>query len=175
MNSENIGYENGLKALKQVEVFLAQVGWEPQQTDIEEVLLVDFESENIPIANAHFDVRVDYERFLCYFNFKDIAGEEQRKYVMEFITLANFDLVIGNFELNLNTGQVRFKSSVDFTQLELNNTFIRNTIKCAMDVVEVYGEALVEVINGTKEPMRAFQEAGVGLTNSNEKGKFNLE
>ena len=47
------------------------IGWEPQRTEIDEVLMVDFEVDDIPISDAHFEVRVDYERFVCHFNFKD--------------------------------------------------------------------------------------------------------
>lgn len=39
--------------------------------------------------------------------------EETRPAVMEFITRANDGLVIGNFELKLADGEVRFKTSLD--------------------------------------------------------------
>lgn len=155
---ENNDRKNGLKALKTVEEFIIKIGWQPQKTSIDEVLLVDFESEGIPISNVLFDVRVDYERFLCYFNFKDTVSKKKQLQVIEFITRANFDLVIGNFELDMDSGIVRFKSSIDFTGIELNQTLIRNTVKSAMDVVEDYAEAMVKVLTGKIKARNAIQE-----------------
>jgi Putative bacterial sensory transduction regulator len=151
--------ENGLKALKTVEKVLTQVGWEPMKTDLEGVLRVDFGGDNIPIAEALADVRIDTERFLYYLNFRDRAPARNRNQTMQFITRANFDFVIGNFELNLDDGCVRFKSSVDFTEAELSETLIRNAILCAMDAIERYAEVLVEVMQGKKKAMEAIKDA----------------
>jgi hypothetical protein len=128
--------KNGLKALKTVEKVITSIGWKPEETDYEGVLRVDFSGDNIPIIEALADVRLDYERFLYYLNFRDRAPAKQRQEVMEFVTRGNFDLVTGNFEFNLDDGTVRFKSSVDFTNEELTETLIRNVIRSAMDAVE---------------------------------------
>ena len=117
---------------------------------------------------------MDYERFLCYFNFKDQVSAKHQEQVIEFITLANFDLVIGNFEFDKNNGFVRFKSSVDFTGIELSNTLIRNTLKSGMDAVEQYGEALVKVIRDEKSVIEAIKEAEDGLFSDQSYEKFNI-
>jgi hypothetical protein len=150
---------NGLKALRTVKSVLAKVGWEPEETETEGVLRVDLSVDKIPISEALADVRIDYERFLYYLNFRERAPATHRKQTMEFVTRVNFDLVIGNFELNLDDGSVRFKSSIDFTGAELTATLIRDAIKSAMDAVEQYADALVEVMRGEKRAVRALREA----------------
>jgi hypothetical protein len=160
--------ENGLKALETVRKVLTDVGWEPQATDIEGVLQVDFSGDNIPIASALADVRIDYERFLYYLNFRDRASAKHRAETMEFITRANFDLVIGNFELNLKDGSVRFKSAIDFTNAVLSRALIRNAIKSAMDAVELYADELVEVMHGVRKAAEAVRRAEEGHTSGSE-------
>ena len=41
-----------------------------------------------------------------------IIPDEKRSAVMELVTRANFDLVNGNFELDLERGKVRFKTAI---------------------------------------------------------------
>lgn len=151
--------KNGLKALKNVKKVLKTVGWDPEETDEEGVLRVDFSEDNIPIADALADVRIDYERFLYYLNFREKAPVRYRPETMEFVTRVNYDLVIGNFELNLENGFVRFKSSVDFTGFELEPPMIRDAIKSAMDAVEDYADAIVAVMKGKKKAKKALEDA----------------
>jgi hypothetical protein len=154
---------NGLKAFKTVTKVLTDTGWKPEETEKEGVLRVDFSIDKLPIADAVADVRIDYERFLYYLNFRDHAPPKYRRETMEFVTRVNFDLVIGNFELNLDNGRVRFKASVDFTSTELTATLIRDAIKSAMDAVEQYADAIVEVMRGEKNAVNALKDAEAGV------------
>lgn len=159
MTATDNARENGLKALENVREILNIVGWDPEETEQEGVLRVDFTEDNIPIEDAIADVRIDYERFLLYLNFRERAPVEHRRETMEFVTRVNYGLVIGNFELDLNDGFVRFKSSVDFTGVELIPPLIRDAIKSAMDAVEQYADAIVEVMQGKKKAKQALEEA----------------
>ena len=164
MNKNNPAHENGKIALQRVKQFLNEIGWDPQKTDNEEVLLVDFNEDNTPIRDAHFDVRMEFERFVCYFNFRDTPSKDQQKELVEFITRANFNLVIGNFEFDYESGKIRFKSSFDFSNEILTETLIRNTIQSAMDVVEQYADVLVEVLRGNITAQQAILEAEKSLS-----------
>lgn len=158
MKGENTSRENGLKALKNVKAVLTSIGWDPQPTDIEGVLLVDFSTDDIPIANAIADVRIDFERFLYYLNFKGNVAAKNRKESMEFITRINFDLVTGNFEINMDDGSVRYKSSIDFSQVPLSKILIGNIIKSSKDAVEYYADAMIEVMSGKKKAAHAISD-----------------
>ena len=164
MDNAERARKNGLKALKTVKKVLTDTGWKPEETEKEGVLRIDFSEDDIPIADALAEVRIEYERFLYYLNFKDRAPAKYRSETMEFVTRVNFDLVIGNFELNLDHGLVRFKSSVDFTATELTPSLIRDAIKSAMDAVETYADAIVEVMNGKKKALQALNDAESGGT-----------
>lgn len=163
MNEEERARRNGLQALATVERVLTEIGWEPQRTEIEEVLMVDFEVDDIPISDAQFEVRVDYERFVCRFNFKDRVAPARENDALQFLAYTNYDLVIGNFELDLQTGSIRVKSSIDFSGAVLDGRLIRNAIRSGMDVVEHYADLLVEVISGKKDANEAIREAEAEL------------
>jgi hypothetical protein len=154
--------ENGLRAYKTVEKVLTDIGWEPEPTGDEGVLRVDFSVDNIPVSEAFADVRIDYERFVYYLNFRDRAPSRHRQQTMEFVTMVNYDLVTGNFEFDLSNGSVRFKSSIDFTKVNLNQTLVRNIILSAKDVVEDYADALISVMRGKKSARQALKDAESG-------------
>lgn len=151
---------NGLLALKTVETVLTSIGWEPERTDVESVFRVDFSADNIPVLDALADVRVDFERFLFYLNFRDRATPQSRAQIMEFVTRANSELIVGNFELNLDDGSVRFKSSIDFTGAQLTEPLVRDAIRSAMDAVEYFADAFVAVVRGEKSALQALASAG---------------
>ena len=162
MAQTNRAAKNGLKGLETVRRVLSSIGWKPEETDYEGVLRVDFSEDNIPIADALADVRIEYERFIYYLNFRERVPAKLRHEVMVFVTRANVDLVTGNFEFNLDDGTIRFKSSIDFTNVELSESLIRNVIRSSRDVVEQYADAAVKVIRGEKSAKQALEEAESG-------------
>ena len=154
---------NAERAFRAVRESLTQVGWEPEETDVEGMLRVDFRDDDIPVADALAIVRFDTERFLWYLNFRSEVPSKLRGEMSEFLTRANSGLVVGNFEMDWTDGAVRFKSSVDFTEEELSATLIRNAIVSAMDVVEHYGELLEQVARGKLSALKAAAKADATL------------
>lgn len=163
MTEEERARSNGLKAAITVEKVLKKFGWKPEETEEEAAYRVDLRAYHIPLKAAHAVVRVDVERFIFLFTFRDRAAPKQRPEVAEFITRANFDMAIGNFELSYETGEVRFKSSVDFSHVGLSELLARNAILCAVDVVEAYGNQLAEVARGEKKGRAAVEEVEAKL------------
>jgi hypothetical protein len=42
--------------------------------------------------------------------------------------MANYDMIIGNFELDLRDGEVRYKTSIDFEGDRLSFAYINNLV-----------------------------------------------
>jgi hypothetical protein len=136
---------------------LVELGWEPEQRS-ESTFYIDFGHPHMPVADAIAAVVVDSRQFVLYINLGAAAPANRRDEVGRFITRANWGLTIGNFELDYDDGHVRFKSSVAFDGRELSEATIRNAIFWAMNAVETYAEALVEVIAGEKEAEQAITD-----------------
>lgn len=150
---------NGLKAFETVRKVLVRRGWEPVPTEFEGMLRVDLRSDGLPIAEILADVRIDYERFLYYVVFGEKVPVLQLAQTMEFVTRANYDMVTGNFELDLTRRVVRFKSSIDFTHVPLTTRLVENVILSTKSAVDTYADALVEVIQGKKTARAAIRRA----------------
>lgn len=83
---------------------------------------------------------------------------ERRLAVAELITRINYGLPVGNFELDLGDGEVRFKSSASYAGLELGPELVRNVLlPCPLMVVR-YLPAIRAVLSGTS-PLAALEAA----------------
>ena len=76
----------------------------------------------------------------------------------EFIARANYGLRIGNFELDFNDGEIRYKSSLDFEGAELTPSLIRNTIYPAVQTLDRYLPGLMKVMYGAATSQDAIAE-----------------
>ncbi len=84
--------------------------------------------------------------------------ERARAAVSEFITRANFGLHIGAFEMDLEDGEVRFKSSLDFQDMVLNDTILHNHLYPVVEAMDNYHMGLLAVASGAKTPAQAIRE-----------------
>src|SRR5690349_1693037 len=65
---------------------------------------------------------------------------EKEKYgeAMEFITRANFGLPVGNFELDLEDGELRFRTGIDAEGSNLDVPMVRQTVLHALTALDRY-------------------------------------
>jgi hypothetical protein len=77
----------------------------------------------------------------------------------ECVTRANFGLLVGNLELNMDDGEVRFKCSVCLTQTGvLTKMMVKHMFGVALAMMERYFPAIMAVIYGNKDPAVAVRE-----------------
>jgi hypothetical protein len=74
---------------------------------------------------------------------------DQRGAIAEFITRANYGLVIGNFEMNWTTGEVRFKTSLDVGDTYLSDSLIRPLVYGAVSTMDTYLPGIQAVLAHT--------------------------
>src|SRR5262249_17088927 len=88
--------------------------------------------------------------------------EEKRVEVAEFITRANYGLVIGNFEMDYADGEVRYKTSVDVEGGELTAKMVENVIRANVMTMDRYFPGLMGVLYGDRDPAEAIAETEEG-------------
>jgi hypothetical protein len=137
----NEQFERASECLGQL---LAEIGWEPERTQAG-VFTVDLGPPHLPVSTALAAILRDTGQFVLYLNFGFLISSAKRDETLRFIARANWDLIVGNFELSLDDGHLRFKSSLDFDGVELSEPLIRNAVLGAMRAVEAHGTALMKV------------------------------
>ncbi len=145
----------GLRAYAAVGEFMEQDGWHPQAMEETYVHRAYFMGANGQV-DCYAQVRIDLEQFLFYVVMPVRAPEQVRPAVAEFLTRANYGLRIGNFELDFDDGEIRYKSSIDFEGEELTPGLIRNTMYPGVQTMDRYMPGILSVVYGGKTPEEAI-------------------
>lgn len=153
----DIDSEAGLRAFQAVGEFMQEDGWHPQVLDDNFVYRSYFVGHNGEVT-CFAQVRADLEQFIFYVVMPVRVPAEMRPSVAEYITRANYGLRIGNFEMDFDDGEVRYKSSIDFEGVELSPGLIRNTIYPAVQTMDRYLPGLLSVVYGGKSAEDAIGE-----------------
>jgi len=101
--------------------------------------------------------REEQKQFVFYSICETNAPENKRPAIAEFLTRANFGLVIGNFELDYNDGEIRYKTSVDVEGDRLNSPLIRNLVYANVVMMDRYLPGIMAVIYGNVSPVDAIR------------------
>jgi hypothetical protein len=76
----------------------------------------------------------------------------------EFLTRANRGMRIGNFELDYDDGEVRYKTSIDIEGGELTHKMIDNLLRANLATMNRYFTGLMELIYGDRSPEELIDE-----------------
>jgi hypothetical protein len=95
---------------------------------------------------------VDEEKcWLIFYSYMPVnSPPEKMALVAEFVTRANRGMRIGNFELDFDDGEVRYKTSIDVEGGELSNKMIDNLLRANLSTINRYFAGLMELIYGDK-------------------------
>ena len=140
-----------------VEQFLAADGWYPQAIEGTTAYRSGFNGDSGKFRVISH-VNVELEQLYLYVVAEVNVPEDSRPAVAEFITRANYGMRIGNFELDLNDGEVRYKSSLDFEGQPLTARLVHNAIYPAVTTMDRYFPSLMKVAYGGATAAEAVEE-----------------
>lgn len=79
----------------------------------------------------------------------------------EYITRANFSLILGNFEMDWDSGEVRYKTSIDVEDDRLSYELWRPVVYANLFVTERYLPGLLAVVHEDIPPRVAITRAEI--------------
>jgi hypothetical protein len=112
--------------------------------------------------DAWFQARPDDQQLMFYARAPLDVPPARRAAAAEFITRANYGMVIGNFELDMNDGEIRYKVSLDFGGLELNQRFLKSMAYAAVVAMDRYLPGIMKLLVSDIEPALAVREIEEG-------------
>jgi hypothetical protein len=148
-------------------------------TPVADAVHAFFAAEDWPVAEAGDDVietafegtstvwpvRVhvfeDDVRAVIVSAFPAPVPEEHRAAVGEYCNRANFGLAVGNFELDVDGGEVRFRTSVDAEGSTPDAALVRNAVVANVLTMDRYVPGLLAVLEGTS-PADAVEDVEEG-------------
>lgn len=147
------------RALEAVAAFFQEDGWSFEQMPERPILRLPFQGKG-GRWNCYAQVRVtkDVEQVLFYSVLPLNVPAEKRDAIAEFITRANYGMALGNFELDYNDGEVRYKTSLDVTDQEIGAGLLRPLIYTNVLMMDKYMSGLIAVVYADVSPSEAVRQ-----------------
>jgi len=100
----------------------------------------------------------ELNRLMFYSLVPENVPEAQHRLAMEYITRANYGLAIGNFEMDLSDGEVRYKTSVDVEGGELTQGLVQAAVYANVVTMDRYLPGLRRVLAESASPAEAIEQ-----------------
>lgn len=146
-----------VRAFQAIEAFLKDDGWNPV---VDEANL----AFHLAYLGSHGRLEIslrldpDSEHFMVRVQAPVAVPERARAAAAEFLTRANYGLQVGNFELDLRDGEVRFKTGYIFEDIGITPRAVHNHLYAALNAMERYLLGLLAVSTGAKNPAQAIRD-----------------
>lgn len=137
--------------------FLEADDWPFSLIEGRPVYKTGFEGKNGQFT-CYAQERTEQQQFVFYSIFPVRAPENKLADVAEFITRANYGMIIGNFELDYADGEIRYKTSVDVEDVELAEPLIRHLIYANVLTLDKYFPGLMRLLYAGISPADAVAE-----------------
>ena len=138
------------------------------QTCLDEMNLPATHVPNLPVINLPIDSEngklnmfihshEDAHRIFVYTRPQDMLVPIPRIAALsDYLSRANYGLPLGNFEIDMNDGEVNFKNSLDITDGQLTPKMMQTLIVFSLECVNRYLPGIREVIADT-DPKTAIE------------------
>ncbi|MFN8508982.1 MAG: YbjN domain-containing protein [Deinococcaceae bacterium] len=82
---------------------------------------------------------------------------------MELISLINWGLPYGNFEIHIASGAVRFKNTIDFSDTSIDDQLIETLLESAHYNINYYAYLIYDYIFNNKSPQESLKSTKAGV------------
>lgn len=137
--------------------FFEEDGWPFAQVEGQSVLRVGFQGQNGQWT-CFAQAREEQTQFIFYSVCPVNAPEDKRLDLAEFLTWANYGLFIGNFEMDLSDGEIRYKTSIDVEGDRLSQALVQQLVYTNVFMMDRYLPGIMRVLYGGASPAEAIAE-----------------
>ena len=107
-----------------LQAVLDELGWPHEEAEPGRVIQTLFAAERAQY-NCYIHLLAERRQILCYSVYPRHVPPDRIHAVAECVARANWDLIWGNFELNLDNGGLRFKTSLTLGKADLQPALLR--------------------------------------------------
>lgn len=147
--------QNAISAIK---AFFDEIDWS-YSFDEERSLFDTAVTVNNTLGSVNIRIRVKETNYTVYAFLNNKADEQYFPKVAEYLHRANYGMLNGNFEMDFSDGEIRYKTYVNFDDVELSSNVIRSSIFVPVYMIEKYGMNLMKLLLGVGEPAALIEEA----------------
>ncbi len=144
-------------ALEVFAEFFRQNAWPFQRVEGQETLQLSFQGAS-EVWRCYAHVRQEGTQCAFYSVLPEQVPLEKRAGAAEYITRANYGLIVGNFEMSWDTGEIRFKTSLDFEDDRLSLALVHQLVESNVSLMDMYLPGLQAVLSDELTPEQAITQ-----------------
>lgn len=130
-------------------------------TSTREILRAGAEGRN-GTYRVIIEVKEESEILIVYIFSNAKIPEAMRDKASEYLTRANYGIILGNFEMDFNDGELRYKVSSTFVGGQLAPRTIEVMVNTAAKTMDRYFPGVLAVCYGHVDPAQAVREVEEG-------------
>ncbi len=136
--------------------FFEEDEWDFHWLEDRPVLSMNFSGKNGKWT-CYAQAREEQEQFVFYSVCPINVPDSRRGKVAEFLTRANYGMIIGNFEMDYNDGEVRYKTSIDVEGDSLSHALMKQMVYANVIIMDRYLPGILSMIYGEQTPLDTIQ------------------
>jgi hypothetical protein len=127
---------------------LEEIGWKPERSESGEGFFVDISDLDPVLSFAYIGLNDLDDTLNCTICFAISAPADRRTECASLFMAMNWNLATGNFQLDLEDGQLRHKSGINLSSATFQESFFKNLVVDALVAVDKYKDIVCRFING---------------------------
>ncbi len=135
--------------------FFTADDWAYAKIKGESVLRLAFEGKNGK-CKCYAKAREKQQQFVFYSISPITAPKTKRKTLAEFLTRANAGMIIGNFELDFNSGEICYKTSIEVSEDVLSFALIKSLVYPNVKMMDKYLPGIKSLLSEKISPEEAI-------------------
>ena len=142
---------------KAVVNFFIEDDWQFAKLETEPTLRLAFQGKNGK-WKCYAKAREQQKQFVFYSVCPINTPENKHLPIIEFITRANYGMIMGNFEFDFTSGEIRYKTGIDVEGDRLSFALIKQIVYANVMMMDEYLPGIMAVIEGKVEVKEAISQ-----------------
>ncbi|NET58186.1 MAG: YbjN domain-containing protein [Symploca sp. SIO2E6] len=152
-NTNDFAHEESILAT--IIAYFTKDDWTFTKLQGQSVLQLAYQGKN-GLWNCYAQARETEKQFIFYSIYPELVSEDKRLTMAELLTRLNYGLVIGNFEMDFNDGEIRYKTSIGVEGNILTHQVIKRLVYANVTIIDHYLPTIRAVMDGNKSPEEAI-------------------
>ena len=134
--------------LRSAKEYLENDGWTYELLESHSTIAFGFEGDNGK-WHCMIQTREKENQLIFYSSLENGIPQSMIEKIMRFITIVNYRLVVGNFEMDISDGELNYKTALDLDGIEPPESLIRNIIQTNLATFDRHLVGIQEILDGS--------------------------
>lgn len=139
-----------------VKDFLKSQHWQFTQVEGKNVFLFGISGKNGNFQ-CIADIIEEEKKFIFFSVYGANTPPDKKQMMLELLNVLNHRLFFGHFEMNMEDGEIRFRVSISYKNIELNQSFIEELIMTSIITMDNSLPSIIGLMFGDRSIEKALE------------------